>query len=504
MLISRAGRAQKVQEILRLRPCLLTMSTKYLLKGGTVATCVQGVAAPRVYKADVLVEGDTITRIEENIAPGPGVEVVDCEGKWITPGFVDTHRHVFMTVLRANHCDYLLSEYFIKMSWTVQGSLTPAEVRIGTLAGCLDALHNGVTTLLDHFHAAHTRAHANAALDAVRQSGARVVWAPARQSAPTQLLPGLEFANEEASALAHREMLSEFAREDGGKLRPDGRVTLGLAYDRVAMAPMPEHQEFLAFARALPVALVTAHIVQGAGILQWRDGGLLGPDVVFSHCNVLAERAAAPDDEMWAALKDSGAAIAATPEDELGMAHGNPVALDALRRGVKCGLGVDATSINSGDMFTQMRFALQWARGHDHERIRLNKETPPFHNRDNSADVFRLATLGGAEALGLAHLIGTVEVGKRADLLVFDANSVNLGGAADPIGGVVFHASSEDIELVFVNGEVMKRNGKLVREWAPVAKELKMRADEVRDRWPSDKLEEAWKQWYDTNGAPVF
>ncbi|KAI0638490.1 Metallo-dependent hydrolase [Trametes polyzona] len=481
----------------------MSPQTKYLLKGGTIATFVQGKASPLVKKADVLVEGDTITRIEQDIPAGPGVEVIDCEDKWITPGFVDTHRHIFMTVLRANHCDYLLSEYFIKMSWTVQGSLTPTEVGIGTLAGCLDALHNGVTTILDHFHAAHTPAHADAALSAVLESGARVIWAPARQSAPTQLFPSMQFANDAETARWQREKLREWGAKDKGKLRPDGRVRLGLAYDSMWQGTPDMHKEFLTYARSVPVAVITAHIVQGPGILQWRDAGLLGPDVVFSHCNVLAERTR-PDDEMWAALKESGAAIAATPADELGMAHGNPVSQDALRRGVKCGLGVDATSINSGDLFTQMRFALQWARGHDHERIRLNKETPPFHNKDNSADVFRLATLGGAEALGLADLIGSVEVGKRADLLVFDANSVNLGGAADPIAGVVFHAASEDVEFVFVDGEIVKRNGKLVREWGPVAKELKKRADEVRERWPADKLEETWKKWYDTNGAPIF
>ena len=73
--------------------------------------------------------------------------------------------------------------------------------------------------------------------------------------------------------------------------------------------------------------------------MTYRDRGLLGPDVVLSHCNALADRPEL-DDEMWKALKDSGAAIGSTPLDELGMAHGNPVALDALRRGVKCGLGV--------------------------------------------------------------------------------------------------------------------------------------------------------------------
>ena len=162
----------------------------------------------------------------------------------------------------------------------------------------------------------------------------------------------------------------------------------------------------------------------------------------------------------------------------------------------------DCTSINSGDLFTQMRVGLQWARAHDHEHIRLNKATSPFKNKYNSADAFRLGTLGGAEALNLAHLIGTVEVGKRADLVLFDADSVNLAGADDPIAGVVFHASSEDVHTVFVDGEIVKKDGKLVMDWAPVAKELKQKADDIRKRWPADALEARWKQWYDAFGAP--
>ena len=151
-----------------------------------------------------------------------------------------------------------------------------------------------------------------------------------------------------------------------------------------------------------------------------------------------------------------------------------------------------------------MRVGLQWARGHDHERIHLNKETLPFKNKYSSADAFRLGTLGGAEALNLAHLIGSVEIGKRADVLIFDANSVNLGGVEDPIQGVVFHASSEDIEAVLVDGEIVKKDGKLVRDWTPVVKELKRRAEDIRKRWPAEVLEERWKQWYDMNGAPII
>lgn len=80
-------------------------------------------------------------------------------------------------------------------------------------------------------------------------------------------------------------------------------------------------------------------------ILTWRDAGLLGPDVIFSHCNCLFNRTE-PDDEMWAAMRDNECAIASTPVDELGMQHGNPVAIDAVRRGVKCGLGAVRSSSN--------------------------------------------------------------------------------------------------------------------------------------------------------------
>lgn len=110
---------------------------------------------------------------------------------------------------------------------------------------------------------------------------------------------------------------------------------------------MSAHKKYIDFARSIPVSLITAHVVKGNQILTWRDAGMLGPDVLFSHCNVLADRQA-PDDEMWAAMKESGAAIGSTPEDELGMAHGNPVAFDALKRGLKVGLGVVSAVHNIG------------------------------------------------------------------------------------------------------------------------------------------------------------
>ncbi|EED80762.1 predicted protein [Postia placenta Mad-698-R] len=436
----------------------------YLLKGGIIATFTAGADKPQCCKSDILVEDSTITQIAENINAGPGVEVIDCEGKWISPGMIDTHRHI-------------------------QSALTADEVHIGQLAGCLDALHSGVTTLLDHFHAATTPEHANKCLEATIKSGARVIWCPARQSGPTQVFPTLEWANDGEAAKWQMEMLRELGTKDGGKLTADGRVTLGLAYDLVGMGPVSVHQAAIEFAREIPVALITAHVVKAPRILTFRDAGLLGPDIVFSHCNCLFERTD-PDDEMWEAMKEHGCAIASTPVDELGMAHGRPVAMEAVRRGVKCGLGADCLSINGG---------------RTHEEIDKHGLVSPRNNKHHSADAFRLATLGGAEALNMQDIIGSIEVGKKADLVVFDTDSVNLAGINDPISGITFHATNADVELVMVNGEIVKRDHKLTKvEWGPVGRELKQKAAEVRERFPPERLEALWSKWYDSNGAPVI
>jgi len=95
--------------------------------------------------------------------------------------------------------------------------------------------------------------------------------------------------------------------------------------------------------------------------------------------------------------------------------------------------------------------------GRDHEKIHNSGSPTPKHDKYSSADAFRLDTLGGAEALNLSHLIGTVEVGKKADVVVSDHSTVNLTGVKYPFKGVVCHGTNADIEIVMVNGEIVRR-----------------------------------------------
>lgn len=141
-----------------------------------------------------------------------------------------------------------------------------------------------------------------------------------------------------------------------------------------------------------------------------------------------------------------------------------------------------------------MRIALQWQRGQNHALLAQSRK-PPLRNDLTSASAFRLATLGGAEAIHQEDKLGTIEPGKLADIVIIDAEkSMNLAGAVDPIQGYVFWAKGEDVQSVLVNGEWVKRDGKLTKvRWEDVAEQFKDAVKSVESR--RKKGEEAEKAY---------
>ncbi|TFK33564.1 Metallo-dependent hydrolase [Crucibulum laeve] len=469
---------------------LTNQPSSILLKNGLLATFTKkdGVTTtPSAYRVDVLIQGDKITAIDESrrLSPPDDSLIIDCTDKWIAPGFVDTHRHVWMSIVDG-HEDWTLTEYVAKLTFTAALHVTAEDVYSGELAGCLQALHGGTTTVVDHFHCANSAEHIEKAIQATAESGLRSMLCVSRQSLPSSFEP-LRFDNDVQISEMQIQTLKTLAAKDNGRLTPDGRVTLGLAYDMQGLNP-PEDKRIISLARELNITPITAHYVGGPHAKayskkakMWKDAGLLAGDVIFSHGSDLGRKGC--DEVEWELLRESGASIAATPEDELGMGHGDPVIYEAVRRGVKVGLGIDCASITSTEMFPAMRFALQHERGRVH-KMTADEDKAPKYNEFTAASAFRLATLGGAEAAHVESKIGSIEVGKLADIVLYDANSVNLANVIDPFKGIVFHATAADVEWVIVNGEVVKKEGKLVRkEWSEVAKELKRCAGNVRERY---------------------
>lgn len=240
----------------------------------------------------------------------------------------------------------------VKMACFQGPYVTASEAHIGTLAGCLEAISNGITTVVDHAHVLNTPAHAPAMIDAHIKSGIRSRFCYGR-STPIPANFAFTKEHEEEFRTWQLKQLVELALEGEkngfGMGMLSDRVGLGLGYDALRGSRPHEdnleaHKEVFALARKYQLSPITTHFSEtpsGAyfpGPKVYSDVGVLGSDVLFSHANGMQE-------EEWQLMQASGAAIASTPEDELGMGHGYPVAYEAVKRGVRVGLGCDCVSI---------------------------------------------------------------------------------------------------------------------------------------------------------------
>jgi cytosine/adenosine deaminase-related metal-dependent hydrolase len=165
------------------------MAASILLQGGTLLLHGHDDHVESV-KADLLIEGSIITRIESDIEPSSGTHIIDCRDKVISPGFIDTHHHVWQTLQRGRHANQLLLEYMAtgtplilqsRSLLTFLGNFTsslhtPADIFWGEVGGCLECLDVGTTTVVGHAHCNYSPEHSKAALAATLSSGIRSVF----------------------------------------------------------------------------------------------------------------------------------------------------------------------------------------------------------------------------------------------------------------------------------------------------------------------------------------
>ncbi|OAA66932.1 Metal-dependent hydrolase, composite domain protein [Niveomyces insectorum RCEF 264] len=425
---------------------------------------------------DVLLQGDTIAKIGHNIEGPAGVQVIDAENAIVSPGFIDTHRHVWQTQIRSVANDWTLFDYFVHVRNRFASCYTKEDAYLGNYVGALEAIFSGVTSLVDHSHIINTPAHADAVIKGLQDAGIRATWCYGFWPNP------------------------DYTKSDPFSSRPDWRtedivrvkeqfftdndedlIRFGLAPTEIAATPVPLFLEEVQLGRKLNAKLITAHVAKGFydhnefHVTKINNAGMLGPDLLLSHGSAFT------DDELRM-IRENKVKVSSTPETELQMGMGHPVCFRSHDAGCLSSLGIDIVSNNSGDMFNQMRLALQ------SERSVRNAETAargkvPVKIARKTEDVLRLATIGGAECMGLEHLTGTLTVGKKADLIITSCEDINMVPIHDPILALVQHANSHNVSSVFVNGKLLKHNGRLVGvDWEAVKRELRQSAENIMAR----------------------
>lgn len=420
---------------------------KLLIRGGYVLTMDN---ARRILTgADVLVEGDRIAAVGFGLAAADA-EVVDAENAIVMPGLVDCHRHLWQTNLRALLADWTLHEYMRGIRFNISPVLRPQDIGAANYIGALEAINAGVTTVFDYSHSNNTPEHADAGVEALLASGIRAVYGygfvPAPLSEPVFKTVADRIADAER---IHTHYLAS----------RDALVTMGAALTEMGLIPLADNRREIAAARDMQVVQSIhnnlywgSSIGQGVGVMH--RSGLLGSDQLHVHCNTCTE-------EEFKYLADAGCAVVCTPDTEMQMGMGHPVFLEAARHGILCTSGCDIITLNGGDLIGQLRLGLQDARVRANDAFNRRGEMP-LRLTTSSMDALAWGTINGAKALGLESRIGSLEVGKQADILVISGAEPNLWPMTAAPGTVVFHTHPYDIETVLIAGRVVKRAHKLV------------------------------------------
>jgi 5-methylthioadenosine/S-adenosylhomocysteine deaminase len=408
-----------------------------VLRGAQVITMSPD--RPDAESTDILVDEDRIADIGKRL-DSPDAESVDLSGRIIIPGLVNAHLHTWQSGLRFAGADWTLPEYLHRMHGSIAGHYTPADIYIGNLAGALNQINCGTTTLGDWCHNNPTPEHTDAAFEALQTSGIRAVF--------------LHGTANRAPDVAHP--VAEVDRLLDGPARAHELLTVGMAIGGpqystpdVAVADMRAAAE-----RDL---IVSMHQSGGQPAAAWeavRAAELFGPRTNIVHGAGLTGH--------WVStLIDAGVSFTATPENELSHGHGVPITGPLLRHGAAPSLGTDTETAVSSEILTAARIALAHQRGLDHEDHRqatgLMCTTPSV----TSKQALSWATVEGARALGLADRVGRIEPGMQADLVVIDARALNLWPAHDSIAAAL-HASVANIEAVMIGGRWRKRHHFLI------------------------------------------
>ncbi|KAH8428343.1 uncharacterized protein LDX57_006044 [Aspergillus melleus] len=410
----------------------------------------------RAERKDLLIENSIISRIDNNIDPPHSATVIDCSGKIISPGFIDTHHHVWQSCLKGTHADQTLVDYFWDGNF-ISSFLSPQDVFWSQLAGALECVDSGTTTVVDHAHINYSPEHSTEALRATISSGLRSVFAYCPTPRVATWKP--EFALDRD--LLPPWVMETFERLAGlNPLGPNGRVSLGFAFDGFFL-PGPMLRSLYSKVREAGVRLITSHSAYGvqfgapaqtSAAATLDKNGLLGPDILLSHNNN-------PTPQDARLVTDKQAKISSTPGTELQMGQGNPVCLRDDFYPLSS-LGIDCHSVCSAYMPAQMMLALQWARARRHEDLE-SQEKWSSDVGFSAASVFNLGTIHGARAIGMEDIIGSLTVGKKADIVVFDCDTPGMVVAADrdPIAAIVLHSTVRDVNTVIIDGVIRKQDG---------------------------------------------
>jgi cytosine/adenosine deaminase-related metal-dependent hydrolase len=450
------------------------MADRILIRGGHVLTVDPDLGD--LPGGDVLIEDGTIVQVGVDLSAD--AEVMDAAGSIVIPGFVDTHRHTWEAAIRSCAPNATLDDYFVEVLDSFAPLYRPEDVYASNLAGALECLNAGITTLVDWSHINNTPDHPDAAIEGLQEAGIRAMYAYGSAN----------------TSLADYWFSSSIAipRDDVERIRStyfssgDGLLTMGLATRGPGFCQDPVVRGEWGMARDLGIP-ITTHFAMGklAGkwsmVKQLEAMDLLGPDTTYVHSCYLS-------DEEWELVAKSRGTISIAPQVEMQMGHGWPPVAKARSYGLRPGLSIDVVTTVPGDMFTEMRCAFAAERWRSNDSVWESEEPLPA-DALTAKDMLTMATLDGAHVAGLEDRTGSLTPGKQADVVVIDGSGPGIAPVIDPVASVVLCADTSNVDTVIVGGTIHKRGGKLMADWAAAAARVQASGDYLREELERKKAD---------------
>jgi 5-methylthioadenosine/S-adenosylhomocysteine deaminase len=408
-----------------------------IIQGGTLLTMVEG--EKPLHRATLLIQGN---RIAEILAPGKqrlpfkGVQVLDATDSIVMPGLVNAHGHTAMTLFRGLADDLPLKQWLFEKIFPAEAKhLSEETVYWGALLGCLEMIASGTTTVSDgyFFQDATARAFQKAGLRALLAQGVIDFPAPGVPDPARNLAVGKAFIErwDHASDLIRPGLFCH---------------SLTTCSDKTLQAAMALSQEF-----SLPLQIHLSEteeeveeVIRRSGerpVLHLAHLGLLNESLIGVHAVHL-------EDEEIELLARNKVGIVHSPESNMKLASGMARVSEMVKKGIVLGLGTDGCASNNNlDLFKEMDTA-----------AKLSKVATLDPVNMGAATVLKMATIWGAKVLGLEKQIGTIEVGKKADIITIDLRKPHLVPLYNPMSTIVYSASGSDVKDVIVNGRVLMKD----------------------------------------------
>lgn len=413
-------------------------SADLLITNGTVIT-MDGEDSV-IENGAVAVKGENIAEVGKagELSTCKASKTIDARGGIIMPGLINTHTHASMTIFRGLADDLPLMAWLNDHIFPAEAGLTPEKVYDGALLACAEMILSGTTCFCDMYlfedHVAQ----------AAKEAGMRAVVGEVLFDFPSPNYGSLE------KGFAYTEMLVE-------KYRNDPLINIAVEpHSTYLCAPgLLEKASLLAQKNDLLLVIHVSETKNEISEINEKYGltpvgflaslGVLSPNLLACHCVHLTE-----DD--IALLKKHDVKVAHNPESNMKLASGIAPAPELLKMGVCVGIGTDGCASNNNlDIFHEMSMAAKLGKVHMHDPAAMNAKS-----------VLRMATIDGARALGLSGITGSLEPGKKADIIILDTRKPHLTPMYNPVSHLVYAARGSDVQTSVINGRLIMEDRKIL------------------------------------------